>query len=80
MTSPARLLDPADEVVRWIRRDHPHVSRRNLRQWADRGHITRHPGDLYDAVEVADYLDGRSVADRNRAAGVARCAASRRLR
>jgi len=60
------LLDTPDDVVRWLRADHPHISRRNLRQWADRGHITRHPGDLYNAVEVAGYLERRSPADRSR--------------
>lgn len=56
------LLDTADEVARWLR-----VSPRTVRSWARRGLITRYPDDRYSAVEAADYLDSRSLADTSRA-------------
>lgn len=65
MTAPAILLDTAEEVARWLQRDG--VTPAKLKQWARRGHITRHPGNRYEAKEVADYLDRRSTIDANRA-------------
>lgn len=71
------LLDTAEECSRWLIRYG--ATPRQLRQWARRGHITRHPGDLYDALEVAAYLEGRSEVDKRRSDGVRGCAASRHL-
>lgn len=67
MTAPTLLLDTAEEVARWLR-----VSPHTIRSWARRGHITRHPGDRYNAVEAADYLDQRTTADNARARHVAK--------
>ena len=63
MTTP--LLDTADECARWLTRYG--VTPRQIRDWARRGRITRHPGDRYCAAEIADYLEGRSDANRRRA-------------
>lgn len=59
MTDPAPplLLDTADEVAHWLRRYG--VTVRHIHQWARRGHITRHPGNLYCAREIADWYDYR---------------------
>lgn len=77
MTS-ALLLDNAEEIARWL--PGRMITARQLRQWAKRGHITRHPGDLYSAVEVADYLDNRPDVDQRRAAAkTLHCLGSRRL-
>lgn len=48
------LLDTADEVARWFR-----VQPKTVRMWARRGYITRHPGDRYSMLEVADWWDQR---------------------
>lgn len=66
MTAPALLLDTAEEVARWLRVSHG-VTVRQIHQWARRGRIKRYPGGLYSMTEVADYLDGRSAIDTNRA-------------
>jgi hypothetical protein len=79
VTASAVLLDTAEEVARWLRHQHPTVTPRNIRQWAKRGHITRHPCDLYVAIEVVDYLEQRPDIDRRRASALARCAESPRL-
>lgn len=72
------LLDSPEEIARWL--PGRGITPRQLRQWAKRGHITRHPGDRYSAVEVADYLDNRPAVNQRRAAAMrVHCAASRRL-
>lgn len=65
MTQPL-LLDTPDEVARWLPQHRITVGK--LKQWARRGHITRYPGERYNAVQVAEYLDGRPDADKRRAA------------
>lgn len=77
MIAPSLLLDTAEECSRWLIRYG--VTPRQLRQWAKRGHITRYSGDLYEAMEVVAYLEGRPERDKRRAEGVTRCAESRRL-
>lgn len=72
------LLDTAEEIARWL--PGRGITPRQLRQWAKRGHITRYPGDLYRALEVADYLEKRPDSNQRRAAAMTlHCAASRRL-
>lgn len=55
MTAAPLLLDTAEEVARWLVRYG--VTPRHIHQWARRGRITRYPGNLYCAVEVADWFD-----------------------
>lgn len=57
------LLDTAEEVAHWLR-----VSPHTIRSWARRGHINRYPGDRYNAVEAADYLDQRPDVNTRRGA------------
>lgn len=71
MTTPL-LLDTAEEVARWLRASH-RVSPHTIRSWARRGHITRYPGDLYNAMEAVDYLERRTQTNTKRAT---RCAES----
>jgi hypothetical protein len=66
MTAPP-LLDTAEECARWLRADYPDISVQQIRDWARRGHITRHEGCRYVAREIADYLDHRPDADKRRA-------------
>jgi hypothetical protein len=49
-------LDTAEEVARWLRVSHG-VTTRHIHQWARRGRIKRYPGGLYNAKEIADWLD-----------------------
>lgn len=64
MTVPTLNLDTAEECARWLVRYG--VTPRQIRDWARRGHITRH-GDRYVMQEIADYLDRRSVTNHRRA-------------
>jgi hypothetical protein len=66
VTAPTIKLDTADECARWLVRYG--VTPRQIRDWARRGKITRHPGDRYEAREIANYLDNRPESDKRRAA------------
>lgn len=50
------MLDTAVEIARWLHHSDG-VNVRMINQWARRGRITRHPGNLYDAMEIVRYLE-----------------------